>query len=1161
MSKKKFVLSCLVMLCFAFSSLFLLTACGNKDKDENNNTNQDEVGSYTFDYQNCTSNDAYQYCFNGESMVMSDYNKGLSESERTISLTLTINKGYKPEANFGLYLNNDLLQFDYICDEFYCPIDSNQFTNYEITRNVIYSFIINKNTSIKIDGNINRAEIIVPVAKNSDYVVYYSTNINDWQEVTGTSITAKFGDTVYFDYHFADERTNYNTIRFLDAKNSSINSMQDNFGNPLVLLKAKTGEIEEIAWVRFAVKIDCDTEVGEPTIENEQEINYYSSYSDYFISKCDINGNNLDTSGFVAGEKAYVKITFLQPLHKNYFSLTVAPSIPGACTLTEVCDLLSSNDETTKVYNFERVYEITPYFSSKLELRERTVDGDNIVVGETAINPIDVTSKIDNYILIRTNEEELNGNTLVNFTDVDGSLEIKSVEIADNYAFIGNIIETKYGFLIDTTGNYSIQFDEYNKIVSVIDGNVNFGLKLYNADGEEKYSVNGVYNSTSEKYVIDLGDLSGLNEVLYADFFGVSVLRNTPKKLKISTNAEEAEQNFTAYYLSKNDIWQTLDLSSKETTITDLYIGESCTIKVVPNDNYYICFSTGIISAHSSNTLNYEYDNGTLKTSDSGEVYINITIDGDSPYIEIASENVKNKTTELYTFDLNSLKIKTVDESGNESSEFVDGFVYGSTNNRFVVYKQDETTGDYIKITSGTICYELKNIENSYYHNKFIVSDENGIFTLPDEVKYVEFVDFQSSSDMWTVNLNLENGKENCRIYYKTSSDANFTEFTQNIQLTNLLVNQTLIVKVTYDKGYFRTDCALSAYLSTDTSANYMERRASTEEGGQNVDYYVLILPYKDANNLESEFNVCIASYSGDLDTKYLTEEKVYAINFINDSIVWQHSLLDLSGKTVLIGDTLYKQVPTTAENNGVRIYFSYNFVKDFKTYIRNDETGTITELTVVKDELGFGYVADYVFDAGYYIYTVYTEYEICSEFVSIDFSEIIKYSDEELLVNNYLYSYGNIYYFGVGTEAEIEIVPKNKYILDNAELNYGTSIQLTKTDQETFVAEFVVSTTDTISLTNVMAKQFTILLNENVEIVKVDGTEVDLAEKTEINADVDSVIYIEIKENNTDFALELYTESYEIYFEIAIDENGYFYTDGRHWVHNVDTTGIFEIK
>ena len=30
---------------------------------------------------------------------------------------------------------------------------------------------------------------------------------------------------------------------------------------------------------------------------------------------------------------------------------------------------------------------------------------------------------------------------------------------------------------------------------------------------------------------------------------------------------------------------------------------------------------------------------------------------------------------------------------------------------------------------------------------------------------------------------------------------------------------------------------------------------------------------------------------------------------------------------------------------------------------------------------------------------------------------------------------------------------------------------------------------------------------------------------------------------------------------EIAIDENGYFYTDGRHWVHKVDTTGIFEIK
>lgn len=1165
MNKKRMLFSFVLLLCVTISSAVMLTACkkGNGGDGDNGNKNPQKE-YYSFSNESIEANDAYSLDINSSSGsgYNSAYDKSSPGSNRTMVATLTINKGYLPASDFGLYLNDTKLNYSTITygdgsSEDGSSVDSDAINNINRTRILVYDFVINSNTVVKVKGEINLSNITVPVAASSDYVTYWSTNNDDWKKVTDGEIVVKYGTRVYLDYHFTGDAVDYNSSWWLpiSASNGLVISLMSNDGTPLVIKKAQTGTDELVSWTRFAVIANEEITIGTPTKGSNQNINYTSPSSLYSVMVCDADGNYSVDNILKSGEENYIRVIFNNEIKHKYFNLTVAPSIEGACVLEELKDLTSVNYNEDTFYEFSRVYKIIPYQSSELELRSRTVENGKVVVGNERINALSQATKANDYLAI------INSEDYVNLADMQASFVVKPSVINGINANFGEVLALNNGFFINKNGNYAIKFYLQGNIEVSKDSNDNytFGLNFYNASGGVVKTFVGEYDSQTGTFIINVTDISDLTGSVSAGLYGVLDPAKQEQTMVIKTTMSNPDSKFTAYICEADGSLTKLNLASGQTSIGNVKINSKYQIKIVPKTGYFV-YAPCLIGSTGQNEAFLVYENGTIKTSDAGEVYFTLNITQPNPVIEICRDgSILSQEDDLYPLPSRiDCKFKLVDENNAETGELIEGLPYGKTNVKFAIYEQNSDTGEFEKVTNKFLNYINIANENYAYTMTPIMPDANGHYTLTSAVKFIEFSSLISYSSLWNVNLHLADSIDNCSVYYaSTATGGNFVSTDGTGTLVNLVSDSYLIIKIVYPNGYQNTGMLIAVKNGSDQ--NEMTLVKSVTNGNNKEDYYALYFNVPEDSS-SNTYNIDIVDV-GNQTSSYLTQEKVYAINFVSDDFVGVYNTADII-KTVYINqmDKNYSLFSASDSNLMARVISSNKYVVNIKLVIKNDETGTQKELTLSPDNMG--QLAELVFDENYYIYTVFATYDRATEVVTVNLDGIINKVDC-LSVDNFVASDGAEYQLVVGSVVTIGFQEKVGYAYDNVKLNYGGRLFEAKRDNEQnwITVSFEVTNNTLIALEGVTAKELIIPVVDNIKSVKINGVNYDLDGLDEIIASYGSVICIELSGSvNVEPSIKPATGSdYTVeYFTIALDENGYYYTDNKHFVLIVNVFGNY---
>lgn len=1160
MNKKRIVFSFVLLLCVVFSSVIMLTACknGNGGGEDGDNSNQNPQNEYFyFNNESTEANDAYSLVINSSSGsgYTSAYDKSSPESQRTMVATLTINKGYLPASDFGLYLNETKLNYPAITFGDGSDVDSDAINNINKARILVYNFVINANTTVKVKGEINLSNITVPVAASSDYVTYWSTNNDDWKKVTDGEIVVKYGTRVYLDYHFNGNTVDYNKNWWLpiSASNGLTMNLMSNTGTPLVIKKAQTGLDDLVSWTRFAVVADEQTTIGTPTKGNDQNINYLSSSSLYSVSVCDANGNYSIDNILKSGVENYIRVTFSKEIIHKYFNLTVAPSIEGACVLKELKDLTTVNYEGESFYEFSRVYRIIPYQSSELELRSRTVKNGEIVVGNEKINALSQATNANDYLVL------INSDSYINLADVQASFVVKPSVVNGINANIGEVLTLSNGFFLNKNGNYTIKFylQGGKEVSKDTNNNYTFGLNFYNANGDVIKTFVGENDPKTGQLIINVTDIGDLSGSAYAGLYGVLDPAKQEQTMVVKTTMSNPDSKFEAYICEADGSQTKLNLASGQANISNVNINSKYQIKIVPKTGYYV-YVPYLIGSTGQNEVSLTYENGTIKTSDAGEVYLTLNITQPNPVIEICSDgSILSQKNDLYPLSNQiGCMFKLVDENNAETGELIDGLPYGKTNVKFAIYEQNTETGEYEKVTNKILNYVNIANENCAYTTASAMPDANGFFALSQAVKFIEFSSLVGYTSLWNVNLHLSGLIDNCSVYYAaTTTGGNFVNTDGAGSLANLVSDSYLVIKIVYPNGYHNIGTVNA--IKNGSNQNDMVLVKSVTNVNNKEDYYVLYFN-EPADSASNTYDINIVNDSNET-SNYLTQEKVYAINFVSDDFVGVYNTADAIKTTYIKQMEAYYSLFSASNSNLMaRVISGNKCVVNIKLVIKNDETGTQKELPLFPDSNG--QLAELAFDDNYYIYTVFATYDRATEVVTVNLDGIVNKVDY-LSVDNFVSYDGTNYQLVVGSIVTIGFQEKVVYAYDNIKLNYGGRLFDAKKDQNWITVSFEVTSSSLIALEGITAKDVIIPIVDNIQSVKINGLNYDLAGLYEIIASYGSIIYIELidSENAEPSIVPATGSDYSVeYFTVALDENGYYYTDNKHFILKVNVFGNY---
>lgn len=1160
MNKKRIVLSFVLLLCVAFSSVIMLTACkkSNDSGEDGNNSNQSpQKEYYYFNNESAEASDAYSLVINAgsESGYSSAYDKSLPESQRTMVATLTINKGFLPGSDFGLYLNEAKLNYSAITFDDGSSVEGDAINNINKTRILVYDFVINADTTVKVKGEINLANITVPVAASSDYVTYWSTNSGDWEKVTDGEIVAKYGTMVYLDYHFGSETVDYNNNWWLpiSAFNGLTMNLTSNAGTPLVIKKAQNNSEELVSWTRFAVVLNEETTIGTPTKGNDQNLNYTSQSSLYSVMVCDQNGNYSIDNILQSCVENYIRVTFNKEINHKYFDLTVAPSIQGACVLEELKDLTTADYEGGSAYQFSRVYKIIPYQSCELELRSRTVENGKVVVGTERINALSQATSANDYLAL------INSESYINLADVQASFVIKPSVINGINANIGEALAITNGFFLNKNGNYTIKFYLQGGMEVARDTNDNyvFGLNFYNASGDVIKTFVGEWDAKTSQFIIDVTDISDLFGSAYAGLYGVLDAARQEQTMVIKTTMPNPDSKFDAYIFEADGSQTKLNLSSGQANISNVKINTKYQIKIVPKTGYYV-YAPYLIGSIGQNEVCWVYENGTIKTSDAGEVYLTININQPNPVIEICGDgSILSKDSDLYPLSSRiGCLFKLVDENDTETGELIDGLPYGTTNVKFAIYEQNTETGEYEKVINKFLNYiDIAN-ENYAYTIMSVMPDANGFYTIPQAIKFIDISSLVNYTSLFDVKFNLSGLIDNCSVYYAAvTTGGNFVSADGTDNLKNLVSDSYLIIKIVYPNGYQNIGKVNAVKNGGDQ--NDISLIKSVINGSNKEDYYALYL-YASDDSARNSYDINIVNDSNET-SNYLTQEKVYAINFVSDDFVSVNNTADpIANVFISQMDKYYSLFSASNSNLMARVISGNKYVVNVKLVIKNDETCTQKELTLSTGDIG--QFARLVFDENYYFYTVFATYDQATEVVTVNMGDIASKVDY-LMVDNYISYDGSNYQFAVGAVVTIWFQEKIGYTYENVKLNYGGRLFEAKKNQDGLLVSFEVANSSLIALEGVTTKDVIIPIIGNIKSVKINGVNYDLAGLSEIIASYGSIIYIELIDSvNIGPSIKPATGSdyFAENFAVALDENGYYYTDNKHFILKVNVFGNY---